>query len=744
MPAQYLARIAAAAVAAAAAALSGQEGRTSVSPAVVWLDRARPSLGKWPDFTEDPEAAAHTIRVTYVVGPGGLAAGGGIQVGLGHPTYNTVDNPRLTTNAGYIFVPQLTASRSSISMPQLDDPAAPDFTSASASSGVSLEVSLVTRAPGSSARLVQVRSLAASLREGESIEIVYGDRAGGSPGLLFNHEPNVLSVVTFVDETGDGSYDLDPTPPATLTITGRASAFLVHGPVTATSDAPTDLGLVAIDRAGRGKQEATLPALAFVGDVRLTCTDPLASYPAHVHFGPGDRGARRLAVTLRTGGVHTFTASLLGPRSTRPQRVVRSVSNAIVVLDASRRAPPEHGEHGEYRVLCGDLQRHKSTGGHAGIPGWQAFEEMWRLREDFGATVNHASTPFAGLQAARETVLGFRAAHDPGEERFVAFIAYESSYREGHRHVVFQDPDPPGMLAFLQLPYSGGEPPPVPEFVARLTSFLQRVALATPAQIAIPHHPAWRLSGSTEFVWGPTEIGGKRVQPAVEIFSTHGSSEAAYASADEIPAWEYPIHESFDDHRQPGENGSFQEALAADLARVGVVGGSDDHSPWRGQGLHGTGAPTGVYGRYGLTFVLIEPELPLRAGIWKALLARRTYATTGQRAFLHFGARIGAARWPMGAEIRASLDPLLEVRAVASSALGREDPARVERIDILRDGGELALSRTVDPPRTVLEFSWRDPERPMAKGAARVVYYLRVLQDDGNLAWSSPIWVDRP
>ena len=228
-----------------------------------------------------------------------------------------------------------------------------------------------------------------------------------------------------------------------------------------------------------------------------------------------------------------------------------------------------------------------------------------------------------------------------------------------------------------------------------------------------------------------------------ELFSTHGSSEAAYGPDDRIPEWEYPIHKTLDDHRPPGEGGSLQEVLAADTVRVGVIGGSDDHSPWRGQGRQRSGAAKGSYGRYGLTFALVEPGQPLRDGIWKALLERRTYATTGQRAFLQFDARLDGAPWPMGSEVRADLDPVFEVRAVASSAYGRGSVAHVRRVDVLRNGAELALSWTLDPPRTSVAFRWRDPDAPIASGAPRAVYYVRVLQDDGNLAWSSPVWVDR-
>ena len=41
-----------------------------------------------------------------------------------------------------------------------------------------------------------------------------------------------------------------------------------------------------------------------------------------------------------------------------------------------------------------------------------------------------------------------------------------------------------------------------------------------------------------------------------------------------------------------------------------------------------------------------------------------------------------------------------------------------------------------------LEFEYGKTERPKKGGSD--YYYVRVIQQDGEMAWSSPIWISRP
>ena len=58
----------------------------------------------------------------------------------------------------------------------------------------------------------------------------------------------------------------------------------------------------------------------------------------------------------------------------------------------------------------------------------------------------------------------------------------------------------------------------------------------------------------------------------------------------------------------------------------------------------------------------------------------------------------------------------------------------IARVDIIRDGQEV---HTVQGSGASLELEWSDcpAEQPD-------YYYARVIQADGNAAWSSPIWIE--
>jgi len=138
----------------------------------------------------------------------------------------------------------------------------------------------------------------------------------------------------------------------------------------------------------------------------------------------------------------------------------------------------------------------------------------------------------------------------------------------------------------------------------------------------------------------------------------------------------------------------------------GLVGGSDGHRPRDPYVLTGAYAPA-------LT----------REALWDALYHRRTVATTGaQRIRLAF--RVDG-EW-QGSLL--ALDTLPEYTIEAEGPPDHPRGADRERRDCATWDG--TGNRFV-----VRERLARAPERPDN------YYYVRLLQSDGNLAWSSPIWV---
>jgi hypothetical protein len=163
--------------------------------------------------------------------------------------------------------------------------------------------------------------------------------------------------------------------------------------------------------------------------------------------------------------------------------------------------------------------------------------------------------------------------------------------------------------------------------------------------------------------------------------------------------------------------------------QFGFIGSSDSHDGH--PGLAQLASPEGS----GLAAIFSE-ELN-RSAIRKALLTRRVYATNGARIWLE----VDVDEHPMGSSITSEMedkpknsgdtksgDPpkfqRLHIYAVAESAL--------KRIDIVRSGHVSSI-----PLQGELEWTEDRTISPLQPGE---YCYVRVIQQDGGVAWSSPIF----
>ena len=117
-----------------------------------------------------------------------------------------------------------------------------------------------------------------------------------------------------------------------------------------------------------------------------------------------------------------------------------------------------------------------------------------------------------------------------------------------------------------------------------------------------------------------------------------------------------------------------------------------------------------------------------REALFDALRNRRCYGTTGARIILQFS----LDDQPMGS-ILTGYDRE-RARELVVDVMGTDGVARIE---IVRDG-KVALVERPLRARDAVGVHWRD-ETPLA---ASFCYYVRVVQVDGQRAWSSPIWVE--
>jgi hypothetical protein len=173
----------------------------------------------------------------------------------------------------------------------------------------------------------------------------------------------------------------------------------------------------------------------------------------------------------------------------------------------------------------------------------------------------------------------------------------------------------------------------------------------------------------------------------------------------------------------------FAQAYLQKGYKVGLIGGSDGH---KGTAGHPRMATMGA-GRYanilrrrdagwgGGPLLAVMAERLDRASLWEAFRQRRVYASTGARALVSF--RINDQ--PMGSELQVGGYIRIDIRI--------EGTAPIARVDLVR--GDRRRARWESSERHV-EISLTD--RPPA---GETYYYLRVEQNDGELLWTSPIWV---
>jgi len=211
--------------------------------------------------------------------------------------------------------------------------------------------------------------------------------------------------------------------------------------------------------------------------------------------------------------------------------------------------------------------------------------------------------------------------------------------------------------------------------------------------ILTPHHTGY-ARGRRGANWN---VHNPILERNVEVVSLHGCSEEPRGSF-------FPLNNIGMGSNVPG--GSVRDALARGY-HLGLVGGSDGHRPRDPCVLTGAYAPA-------LT----------RDALWDALYHRRTVATTAaQRIQLAFR---------MDGEWQGSL---LALDTLPHFTIDAEGTAPITRAELIENGEVVQTWPGTGNRILVNERLSRVPERPDN------YYYVRLLQSDGNLAWSSPIWV---
>lgn len=400
------------------------------------------------------------------------------------------------------------------------------------------------------------------------------------------------------------------------------------------------------------------------------------------------RGTVRLSGDAGLSAEHTFTENDRGVYRFEGILLDKPGVTRLAVEDGqiSARSNPMvvHAGPPARRVLWGDLHGHSNYSDGRGTPE-SYYDHARRVAVlDFAALTDHDFELSDEAWAAVKG--GTRAANEPG--RFTTIVGYEWSGMPGvggDHNVYWLDDDPPIYRSvwedsqnFQWVQHSYEKAADVESLFALLRRHKRGENV-----LVIPH----RGGRPANPQWHDPQL-----QRLVEASSEHFRSLA----------WA----ETF-----------LQRGL-----RLGLMASSDNHYGHPGYGYLMRGQfSKGLYGE-GLVAVLAEENN--RPSIFSALCARHCYATTGDRIVLDF--RVNGAL--MGSEIRALTPPEINVYAAGATT--------ITRIEIVKDGQPL---HAVEPNRTVAELTWQAP--PGVRGKISY-YYVRIVQDNGEEAWSSPVWVE--
>ncbi len=237
--------------------------------------------------------------------------------------------------------------------------------------------------------------------------------------------------------------------------------------------------------------------------------------------------------------------------------------------------------------------------------------------------------------------------------------------------------------------------------------------------------PSFSMGKTTNYDFNDFNAEFERV---AEIYNAWGSSECTAKEGNLRPI------EGGKKGIQESAEGSLQKALNNGCRFGFFAGGLDDRGPY--QGLFD--ADQTQY-TPGLTAILAKEHT--RSSLLEALQAKSCYATTGERMIM--GLHI--AGFTMGSELDTKSRPGLEynrhitgycigTRPLHEAVLIRSGKV-LRNLEINKDG---IVEFEIDDMDLLSDIAMEGKENQ----PPFVYYYLRAQQDDGHIAWSSPIWVD--
>ncbi|MEK7408079.1 MAG: hypothetical protein AAB225_23655 [Acidobacteriota bacterium] len=394
-------------------------------------------------------------------------------------------------------------------------------------------------------------------------------------------------------------------------------------------------------------------------------------------FGHSPRNNDLMFTLLRARG----PASLeLAARPPEPPAGLSSEPREKQQIAALRNYSIQH-DGKTYRIYRGDLHRHTdiSLDGAGDGSLWDAYRyAMDAAGMDYLGVTDHQS----GVQEYTVWRIDKSADmfHVPGF--FTALYATERSlgYPNGHRNLVFAQRGVP-ILPITPKEQKTSTGPILYPFLR------ERNGIATSHTSATGMGTDWRDNDPA-------------LEPIVEIF------QGARTSAEHEGAPLAPMEKRTELHAGGYRPLGFVWNAWAKGYKLGVQASSDHVS------TH-------------LSYACVIAETPTREGLLDAMRKRHTYAATAN-ILLDYRVNAAGRTYLQGDILRSEALPELTARIVGSAPL--------KKVEVIRDNQYIF---TQEPKGESYDLRYR--ENALAPGEH--YYYVRVEQADGNVAWSSPIWV---
>ena len=351
----------------------------------------------------------------------------------------------------------------------------------------------------------------------------------------------------------------------------------------------------------------------------------------------------------------------------------------------------------EHRIVRGDLHRHTefswdSSGGMVDGSVFDFYRYMLDAASmDFGAVTDHNS---GGDSEYWWWLIEKTSDLFHVRQAFTTLYAYERSveYPDGHRNIFHTERGIP-VVSFHT---KAGFDRPRPNVAARRGTLVENdtrllyEALRRTGGISIPHTTGSNMGTD----WRDND---PQVEPVVEVFQgdrvsyEHPGAPRAPRSAEDRPIGGYR------------EEGFLWSAYRKGY-KLGAIASSDHWS------TH-------------ISYAMVYTESPTRSAMFDAIKRRRTYGATDNITLEY---RLG--RHFMGEAFSSNAISPMEILIEGTSA--------ISIIEVIRNEEVVYAAR---PNRRTASVTYRDNDPP--SGSA--YYYVRVQQDDGEIAWGSPIWVTR-